>query len=235
MRWQWPLPPRWSSRRGRDRLSRLAVDEDRTFGVLPPVIGLGAGRTIGARTVAGMRRDLIERARRGDREAFGQLAAGEIDRLNAIARLVLRDPDLAQDAVQEALLRCWRQFPNLRDVDRFDGWLYRILMRATADEHGRRRRFEARVATVQMEPSVPGDQRVIDDREQLDRGFSRLSIDHRAVVVLHHYVGLSMPEVAAALGIPTGTAKSRHHYAMGTLRAALEADARQGRHEEARA
>jgi RNA polymerase sigma-70 factor (ECF subfamily) len=173
-----------------------------------------------------MRRDLVERAQRGDRDAFGQLAAGEIDRLHAIAQLVLRDPGLAEDAVQEALVRCWRQLPKLRDVERFDAWLYRILMRATVDEHGRRRRLEGAVQSIRMEPAVGDGASNLADRDELEGGFRRLSIDHRAVVVLHHYAGLSLPEVASALGIPPGTAKSRYHYAMLALRAALEADAR---------
>ncbi len=180
-----------------------------------------------------MRLDLVERARRGDREAFGQLAAGEVDRLHAIARLVLRDPDLAEDAVQEALVRCWRQLPRLRDVERFDGWLYRILVRAAADEGGRRRRHEAAVRMIHVEPVTADAAREVADRDQLEAGFRRLSIDHRAVVVLHHYAGLPLPEVAAALGIPAGTAKSRYHYAMAALRAALEADARAADHGEA--
>jgi RNA polymerase sigma factor (sigma-70 family) len=175
-----------------------------------------------------MRLDLVERARRGDREAFGQLAAGEVDRLHAIAHLVLRDPDLAEDAVQEALVRCWRQLPKLREIERFDAWLYRILVRAAADEYGRRRRHEATVQTIRMEPTVADGGRNLVDRDELERGFRHLSVDHRAVVVLHHYVGLPLPEVAAALGIPPGTAKSRYHYAMAALRAALEADARVG-------
>lgn len=173
-----------------------------------------------------MRQDLVERARRGDREAFGQLAAGEIDRLLAIARLVLRDPDLAEDAVQEALVRCWRQLPKLRDVERFDGWLYRILIRTASDEFGRRRRFEASVQPLMDEPRVADSAADLADRDELERGFRRLSIDHRAVLVLHHFVGLPLPEVAAALGIPSGTAKSRYHYAMSALRASLEADGR---------
>jgi RNA polymerase sigma-70 factor (ECF subfamily) len=173
-----------------------------------------------------MRRDLIERARNGDRDAFGRLAAGEIDRLLAIARLVLRDHDLAEDAVQEALVRCWRQLPKLRDVDRFDGWLYRILIRAATDEFGRRRRFEAAVQLLPIEPRVPDSAAAIADREQLEEAFWRLSIEHRAIVVLHHFAGLPLIEAAAALGIPAGTAKSRHHYAMSALRAGLEADAR---------
>jgi len=173
-----------------------------------------------------MRQDLVERARRGDREAFGQLAAGEVDRLHAIARLVLRDQDLAEDAVQEALVRCWRQLPKLRDAERFDGWLYRILMRATADEYGRRRRYEGAVQSIRMEPAMSDGAGDLANRDELERGFRHLSIGHRAIVVLHHYVGLPLPEVAAVLGIPPGTAKSRHHYAMSALRAALEADAR---------
>lgn len=182
-----------------------------------------------------MPQDLVERARSGDREAFAQLAASEVDRLHAIARLVLRDADLAEDAVQEALIRCWRQLPKLREVDRFEAWLYRILMRATVDEFGRHRRFEANVEAIRSEPAVPGGERDVDDRDELDRGFRRLSVDHRAILVLHHYAGLALPEAAAALGIPAGTAKSRYHYAMAALRAVLEADARLVPREEATA
>src|SRR3954465_10058134 len=118
-----------------------------------------------------MRQDLVERARRGDREAFEALAAGEIDHLNAVARLVLRDPDLAEDAVQEALVRCWRQLPKLRDVDRFDGWLYRILIHAAQDEIERRRRFRGVVQAADRESHAEADRsREIADREQLEQG-----------------------------------------------------------------
>jgi RNA polymerase sigma-70 factor (ECF subfamily) len=182
-----------------------------------------------------MRQELVERARHGDREAFGQLAAGEVDRLHAIARLVLRDADLADDAVQEALVRCWRQLPKLRDVDRFDSWLYRILVRAAADEHRRRRRYQGSVQTVRIEPAIPDGEIDFADRDELEGAFRHLSIDHRAVVVLHHFVGLPLPEVATALGIPAGTAKSRHHHAMSALRAALEAEARVANRSEASA
>jgi RNA polymerase sigma-70 factor, ECF subfamily len=173
-----------------------------------------------------MRTDLVERARRGDREAFGQLAAGEVDRLLAVARLILRDFDHADDAVQETLVRCWRQLPTLRDVERFDGWLYRILVNAAATESKRRRRFQAAVTSVDVEAAIGDDVQRVVDRDELERGFRRLSIEHRAVVVLHHYVGLPLPEVALTLGIPSGTVKSRYHYAMSSLRAALEAEGR---------
>jgi RNA polymerase sigma-70 factor (ECF subfamily) len=173
-----------------------------------------------------MRTDLVERARSGDREAFGQLAAGEVDRLLAIARLVLRDFDHADDAVQETLVRCWRQLPTLREVERFDGWLYRILVNAAATESKRRQRFEATMTSLEAEPAIGDDVQRVVDRDELEQGFRRLSIDHRAVVVLHHYIGLPLAEVALTLGIPSGTAKSRYHYAMSSLRAAVEAEGR---------
>jgi RNA polymerase sigma-70 factor, ECF subfamily len=173
-----------------------------------------------------MRADLVERARNGDREAFGQLAAGEVEHLLVIARLIMRDADRADDAVQEALIRCWRQLPNLRDIDRFDGWLYRILVRTIADEANRHRRLVRTVQVVDVESSIDDSIQLIIDREQLQRGFERLSIDQRTVIVLRHFVDLPLAEVATALGIPPGTAKSRYHYAMSALRAALEADAR---------
>jgi RNA polymerase sigma-70 factor (ECF subfamily) len=179
-----------------------------------------------------MRRDLVERARRGDREAFAQLAAENIDRLHAVATLVLRDPDLAQDAVQETLIGAWRQLPGLRDVEAFDAWIYRILMRAAANEFGRRRRYEASVRQLTNEPTVRRDEGRVEDRDELERGFRRLSVDQRAVIVLHMYLGLPMPEVAQALGVRLGTAKSRYHYAMAALRAALDAEARRPRKRE---
>ena len=125
-------------------------------------------------------------------------------------------------------MRAWRQLPKLRDVERFDGWLYRILVNAATDESKRRRRFAATLQIVRLEPAIADGVQAIVDRDQLDRGFRRLSIDHRAVVVLHHYVGLPLPEVATTLGIPAGTAKSRYHYAMSALKAALEAEGRVG-------
>jgi RNA polymerase sigma-70 factor (ECF subfamily) len=163
-----------------------------------------------------MRQELIEKAQRGDRDSFALLAAQDVDRLHAVAQLILHDADLAQDAVQEALFRCWRQLPKLRDVASFDGWLYRILLRTAADEAKRRGHFKANVQALRLEPSVSDSTHLIGDRDELDVGFRRLSLEHRAVVVLHHYAGLSLPEVARVLGIRAGTAKSRYHYAIAS-------------------
>ena len=176
----------------------------------------------------------IERVRRagaGDRDAFDLLAASVVDRLYGVARLVLRDADRAEDAVQEALVRCWRDLPSLRDAHKFDGWLQRILMRAITDEFRSDRRQLAIITVLRLEP-LSGD--VADGvavREQLDRGFARLTVDHRAVIVLRLYLGLSLEETAITLGIPVGTAKSRLHYGLDAMRLALEADARPGRRE----
>ena len=72
----------------------------------------------------------------------------------------------------------------------------------------------------------PDDYLTVDNRDQLERAFRRLTVEQRAVLVFHHYLGLPLPEVAARLGIPLGTAKSRMHHAKRALRASLEADAR---------
>jgi RNA polymerase sigma factor (sigma-70 family) len=175
-----------------------------------------------------MERELVERARRGDHDAFALLAAAAIDRLDSTARLILGDPDLAKDAVQEALFRAWRELPTLRDPDRFQGWLRRILVRACFGEGRRRRRIRVEVElAVVADPVAPGDAvSWVADRDALDRAFDRLEPEARAVIVLHHYLDLTLPDVAAALDVPLGTAKSRLHRATRELRAALEADTR---------
>ena len=173
-----------------------------------------------------MQRDLVEAARRGDLEAFEVLASAAGDRLYTIARLILRDTHQAEDAVQEALLRAWRELPRLRDPERWDGWLYRLIVNACADEGRRRRRLSAEVRMIRSEPTTSDSSASLADRDQLERGFRRLKPSQRAAVVLRYYLGLSVPEVADALGVPVGTAKSRIHYAVEALRAALEADER---------
>ncbi len=173
-----------------------------------------------------MQAELVDRARRGDREAFSVLAAGAVDRLYAIARMVLRDTELAEDATQEALVRAWRDLPTLRDVERFDAWLYRLIVRASADIGRHRRRWRTEVTMLPHEPSEPDQTSALADRDQLERGLRRLTDAQQTILVLHFYVGLSPSETADALEIPVGTAKSRLHYAVEALRAAITADAR---------
>ncbi len=173
-----------------------------------------------------MQRDLVEAARRGDHEAFEVLASTAGDRLYATARLILRSSDLAEDAVQEALVRAWRQLPSLRDPDRFDAWLYRLVVNACADQGRQARRWSQRVRLLPVDFAITDDTASIADRDQLERGFHRLKPAYRAIVVLHYYNGFSASEIARILQIPEGTARSRLHYAIGAMRAALDADAR---------
>ena len=174
-----------------------------------------------------MRRDLVEAAARGDHEAFEVLATSAGDRLYAVARLILRSADLAEDAVQEALVRAWQQLPSLRDPDRFDAWLYRLVVNACADQARQLRRWSQQVRPLPLE--VP-DQRRHGFRRRsgtVGAGIRRLKPEQRAVVVLHYYSGFSAAEIARVLGIPEGTARSRLYYATEAMRAALEADVRQ--------
>jgi RNA polymerase sigma-70 factor (ECF subfamily) len=176
--------------------------------------------------------DLVIRAQHGDEEAFASLAVASGDRLHAVAHRILRDIDLAEDATQQALLAMWRDLPQLRDPARFDAWSYRLLVRACYAEGRQSRRTLANLRLLPAdEPATADAVGVVHDRDQLERGFRRLSIDHRAVVVLHHYLDLSLDEVAEALGVPVGTVRSRLHHAMRGLRAALDADLRPGARE----
>lgn len=165
------------------------------------------------------RRELVERAARGDHDAFAVLATAASARLDAAARLILRDRDLAQDAVQDALVRAWRDLPGLRDPDRFDAWLHRLLVHAALDELRRRRR---RPLTSDL---LPGDGPTtadaagnLSDRDLVERALGNLEAEHRALVVLHYYLGYPVPDAAASLGISLPAAKSRLHRAMLAMR-----------------
>lgn len=173
-----------------------------------------------------MRRDLVEKARGGDRDAFAALAAESIGHLFNVAQLMLHDRDLADDAVQETLVVAWRDLKGLRDPDGFDAWLHRVLVRCVYREANRERRGSARTIQIPEIPSQPDAARDIEDRDTLDRGFRRLRPEHRAVLVLHHYLGFSDDEAADALSVPAGTIKSRLNRATAALRAELDADAR---------
>jgi RNA polymerase sigma-70 factor (ECF subfamily) len=171
--------------------------------------------------------ELIGRAQHGDEDAFASLAVGAGDRLHAVAHRILRDTDLAEDATQQALLAIWRDLPQLRDPARFDAWSYRLLVRACYAEGRRTRQWTPNLRVLPAdEPAGPDALSSVHDRDQLERGFRRLSIDHRAVVVLHHYLDMPLDQVAETLGVPAGTVRSRLHHAMRGLRAALDADAR---------
>jgi RNA polymerase sigma-70 factor (ECF subfamily) len=172
-------------------------------------------------------RDLVEQAQRGDRDAFAILARTRGDTLFGIARRILRDVDLAEDAVQQALVIAWRELPRLREPDRFDAWLQRMLVHACYGEARRKRAWSANVRVLPVDgPAGPDELASLVDRDEVERGFRRLPPDQRAILVLHHYLGLGLIEIGEVLDIPAGTARSRLHYAHRAMRALLEADAR---------
>lgn len=171
--------------------------------------------------------ELVVRAQNGDQGAFASLIEAIDDRFHGVAFGILRDMELAQDAVQGAFLVLWRDLPKLRDVAAFEAWSYRLLVRTCYAESRRERRWLPNVAERSGgEPRVEGGLAAIVDRDQLERGFRRLSMDQRAVVVLHHYLDMPLERVAETLGIREGTARSRLFRAVQSLRAALQADAR---------
>jgi RNA polymerase sigma-70 factor (ECF subfamily) len=175
--------------------------------------------------VAVDQRELVERARRGDHDAFGVLARAFVARLDAAARLILRDHELARDAVQEGFLRAWRNLPTLRDPDRFEAWLRSLVFRSCIDVLRGRGRRPIEVELSPLHGTAIADiSAVVADRELLDLALRRLGPEQRAVIVLHYYLGMPLPAVATTLGIPIGTAKSRHHRSLALMRAAIDSD-----------
>ena len=174
-----------------------------------------------------MQEELVRLAKQGDAEAFDALARLAGDRCLAIAVRILRDHDLAEDAVQAALIKAWIELRSLRDPSRFEPWLHRILTNACYAEARRRKRWSEVPRILPIEGAYsPDEYLTVDERDLLERAFRRLTAEQRAVLVFHHYLGLSIPEVAARTGLPVGTVKSRLHYATRVLRGSIEADAR---------
>ena len=170
-------------------------------------------------------RQLVERARRGDHDAFALLVEGSVARLDTAARLIIRDPELARDAVQDALFRAWRDLRSLRDPDRFAAWLHRLTVNACLDQARRRRRRPIEVEVTDLQPLVAADVTdAMGDRELVNAVLLRLDERDRSIIVLHYYLGMPLPEVAAALGMPVGSVKTRLYRALGAMRAEITAD-----------
>jgi RNA polymerase sigma-70 factor (ECF subfamily) len=170
-------------------------------------------------------REIVVRAANGDEDAFASLATSHADRCFALAYRILRDPDRAQDATQQALLNAWRDLPTLHDPERFDAWLHRLVVHACYGESRGTRRWQARFRVLEIKTVTADPASSVVDREALEGAFRRLTPEHRAVVVLHHHLGYPLTEIADTLGIPVGTARSRLHYAVRQLRTVLNADA----------
>jgi RNA polymerase sigma-70 factor, ECF subfamily len=182
-----------------------------------------------------MLQDLADRARGGDHAAFAELVQMVVGRMSAVARLILRDEHAAQDAVQDALVDAWRDIRGLRDPERVEAWLYRILVRTCRD----RARANRRRALLEVPGEVADLPRRADaiaqppgwdleTRDRLERALARLPADQRAILVITYYLDLPLADGAQALSIPIGTMKSRLNRARLALRAALDADDRAG-------
>ena len=173
-----------------------------------------------------MERELVQRAQQGDPEAFDRLTELIVDRLFSVAYRILRQRQSAEDATQQALITIWRQLPQLRDPDRFEAWCHRLLVHASYAEHRRQKR---EAPNPELDVIATNDGYLsVEDRDQLERGFRRLTAEQRAVLVLQHYLSYSHEQIADVLGVPIGTVRSRLHGARSAMRAVLEADARPG-------
>jgi len=172
-----------------------------------------------------MRTALVVRARDGDEDAFTQLVDLDGNRCFAIAYRILRDVERAKDAVQQAFLLAWRELPRLRDPERYDVWLYRLLVNACYEEARRHRRWTTHLRPLPIEgPAAPDPIVSVHDRDALERAFQQLSPEHRAVFVMHHHAGLPLAAIAEIVGVPLGTVKSRLHHSIRNLRAVLEGE-----------
>lgn len=171
---------------------------------------------------------LIGRAKRGDKEAFTALVLEFGDRLYAVAYRILRDTGRAEDVVQQVFLTAWRELRHLRDDERLEAWLYRLLVNSAYAEvrHTKRWQPGLRVVAGLDSDATEDAQLSVVLRDELERAFRRLTGEQRAVLVMHHYLGLSGAEIGTALGLSPGTVRSRLHYARQQMRAAIEADAR---------
>jgi RNA polymerase sigma-70 factor, ECF subfamily len=178
--------------------------------------------------------ELVRRAQEGDHGAFTRLTEACDERFHGISFGILRDMELAEDAVQHALLTLWTDLPTLREPAAFEAWSYRLLVRACYAVSRRERRWMPNLLPDEhADPTGDGGLHAVIDRDQLGRGFRRLPVEQRTIIVLRHYLDLPLERVAEVLDIPLGTVRSRLHRALQALRAALEADARapQTRHD----
>jgi RNA polymerase sigma-70 factor (ECF subfamily) len=181
-------------------------------------------------TALGMDRDLIRRVQSGDHEAFDSLILADYARLFRVAHGILRDRTRSEDATQQAYLDVWRNIRSLRDPASFEGWSYRLLVHACYAEARRMPRWLPETAVLAIrEPVAHDDFSNVLDRDELERGFRALSVDHRAVVVLHYLLDMTLDQVAEALDIPRGTVYSRLSRAMDAMRDAMRADGARGR------
>lgn len=172
-----------------------------------------------------MDQDLVIRAQQGDQRAFDALAFADYPRLFRVAHGILRDPSHAEDATQQAYLDIWRNIQRLRDPAKFEVWSYRLLVHACYAEARRIPRWVSdTVVPLGHEPRAADAYAAVIERDELEQGFRHLSVDQRAVIVLHYLLDMTLEQVAQTLGVRQGTVNSRLSRGMDAMRRAMGAD-----------
>ena len=161
--------------------------------------------------------EVVERAQRGDPEAFAEIVAPEFDDLLRLATAIVLDREVAADIVQDSLLAAWRGLRQLRDMSMFRTWLRRIVINRSRTALRR-----PRVAHLDRIRDATGDERDQNDRVSLELAMRALRPEQRACVALYYLEGMPISEIGVVLGVPSGTVKSRLHAARNRLREALQ-------------
>jgi RNA polymerase sigma-70 factor (ECF subfamily) len=171
---------------------------------------------------------LVEQARSGDQAAFEVLVRERLDGLFRTAWAILGDESDARDATQDACIAAWSKLHGLREPDRFDAWLTRVLVNGCRT----RLRSRMRVREIRLDPDfdlagpATNDPAATDDIDLVARALDRLNADARTILVLHHLRHEPVTSIALALDVPTGTVKSRLHAARAALAKAIEMERR---------
>jgi RNA polymerase sigma-70 factor (ECF subfamily) len=177
---------------------------------------------------------LVERARRGDSEAFAELVDGRLAATFRTAMAILGNEADARDATQEIFMRAWRNLPELREPDHFSAWFGRIVVNTCRTAiRGRRRRIVREISVGALPDdgeelasrAIPHDDRTAD-LDLLERALDRLSLADRTLLALHHFEHLPLDDIGEQLGLPSKTVKSRLFSARRALERALEVEGR---------
>jgi RNA polymerase sigma-70 factor, ECF subfamily len=167
--------------------------------------------------------------RSGRLEAFTLLDESRLLQSYRLATLILRDRDEAEDATQEAIVRAWSSWGTIRDRSRFDAWFDRILVNVCRNRLRHTRTIRMVALEYIHDIQTTDSHGTTIARLALEPAFARLNPDQRIIVVLRFWRDLSVDDIAERLGVPAGTVKSRLHYALKTLREAIEPSAEAGR------
>ncbi|MBR3570184.1 MAG: sigma-70 family RNA polymerase sigma factor [Oscillibacter sp.] len=177
-------------------------------------------------------KELIGKAARGGRDAFGELVRRYEKKALALSCRLCGNPDDGADAAQDAFLSAWRNLPSFRGDANFSTWLYRLVSNASTDILRRRQRRDARAgaslddegARFDAPDPAPAPQEVAERRElrqELQDALQTLSPEHRQVLILREIHQLSYEEIGEALSLDIGTVKSRLHRAREAMRKIL--------------